>query len=474
MTPRQSKLTVCSELKPSANGSTAFVVLYVNCEDRKKFRLYTGISVPYEAPKKKGKKNTLHLQVADKVKGGDLLKLEKLRQDLVDIISSIKEQNLLVTQDRIKEKITEKYRQAGIAEKKRQEKEQTNLLLPYLENLPKRFLTKEHAPIKSQGTKGIYNSLALNIRAFEAHTSCALSLEGMTKRFFQDFNTFLEDRHTYDLEFRKRFFKYYDSELRPNYRHSILKSLKSLLNWLRSEGIKIGNDNELDYTTYKYQRGMRETTRKQYYMSEEFLEKIFALRSDEKILNKPDAEKWILEIDRTILNCWLGQRFGDATRGWDENNIRRHISGGMVLEIAASEKTGIAVKIPIIKGALKILQLRNWKPLPEIDNPSANIWIKKICEAAGLTHLEQVEKKDKNSKERFCDIVSTRYWRRSMVTNHKGIGTKESAINQIAGWAKGTKMLSTYVTEETDKDLEEIFNTSSDESEANEPIIKEA
>ncbi len=159
---------------------------------------------------------------------------------------------------------------------------------------------------------------------------------------------------------------------------------------------------------------------KSVYLTFEELEQI------EQTTDLPDylenAKDWL------IISCYLGQRVSDFLRFTSE--MIRYEDGKPLLEFT-QQKTNKIMTIPVHKKVIELLEKRNGQFPRQISDVNYNLYIKEVCQKAGLTYQvkgsKKVETEPESKKYRKetgmyekWELVSSHIGRRSFATNFYG------------------------------------------------------
>ena len=197
------------------------------------------------------------------------------------------------------------------------------------------------------------------------------------------------------------------------------------------------------------------------YLTFDELETITKLKLKQEYLE--NARDWL------IVSCFTGQRVSDFMRFTKE--MIRTEEGKQYLEFE-QQKTGKLMTIPVLKEVRAILDKRKGNFPRALSDQNYNIFIKDVCELAGLNQMSEGKKRlniaKKGEKKRFRDVlseypkwelVSSHIGRRSFATNYYGKVPTSHLIN-ITG--HGTeKMFLNYIkksNKDMAKDAYDYFN----------------
>lgn len=167
--------------------------------------------------------------------------------------------------------------------------------------------------------------------------------------------------------------------------------------------------------------------------------------------------------DWLIISCYTGQRISDFMR-FDKSMIR-YDADKPLLEFT-QVKTDKVMTIPILKPVMEILEKRNGQFPRRISDVNYNLYIKQVCELAGVTHYVQGSKKEeiepKSKKYRKVtgefpkyELVTSHIGRRSFATNYYGSIPTSILIN-ITGHST-EQMFLTYIGKSGNDIVKEAF-----------------
>lgn len=317
--------------------------------------------------------------------------LSKIKATIERVALEIKGENLVVTRSRLRERMERDQRQNERAE-------ETRYVLPFLEKTVEHYLKK-----KKPNSAKVFRTLKNYLTDYEAING-RLTFADMGQPFFDEFVPFLRTKTP------------------PLIDNSIVKYCKALKTVLyRAIDAKVTKEDAFktaDAGVSYSQPGL-------VYLSQTELEKIYALRSNADVLSRPDAPVILREIDRTVLESWLGLRHSD-TSAVNQSNLFRQ-DGKQVLVIK-TQKTGVWVTIPLHPIALEILARYDFN-FPKISNQKANVYIKEVCQLAEIT--EPVQYKGATVPKYLA--IGTHTCRRSFITNMLLRGFSALLISKITG-----------------------------------------
>ncbi|RTY89633.1 phage integrase SAM-like domain-containing protein [Flavobacterium sp. GT3R68] len=162
--------------------------------------------------------------------------------------------------------------------------------------------------------------------------------------------------------------------------------------------------------------------------------------------------------DLFIVGVWSGLRISDLKRINDFNISNNRI------KIICTEKTQASVEIPIHPQLKRILEKRN-NVLPIISEQKFNLYVKDLCEAAGIdeTILGSIKDPKTNRKVKGYypkyKLISSHTCRRSFVSNHYGKLPDKTimAITSHRSNSQFLKYVKTTLKEQANK-LEEYWS----------------
>jgi len=168
--------------------------------------------------------------------------------------------------------------------------------------------------------------------------------------------------------------------------------------------------------------------------------------------------------DLMIAGLWTGLRISDL------QNFNTFIVSKSRIKILETDKTGAFVEIPLHNQLKAVLQKRD-SILPQLSSQNFNMYIKEVCELAGITEITLGSIKDPKTNRKVkgyypkYKLISSHSLRRSFATNLAGqipdrtimAITTHKSINQFQQYIKTTQQeyaeeLQTYWDEEEIKE----------------------
>ena len=163
--------------------------------------------------------------------------------------------------------------------------------------------------------------------------------------------------------------------------------------------------------------------------------------------------------DFFVFGCTVALRFSDLLK-LKQSNLRR-VNDSVYL-LVRSQKTGTDTSIRLPDYAVSILEkykLKNGFLLPRFNKSNLNIYVKKLCEAAGYTQpvvkarglkgkpvMLAKKKNEGNDSYRFCDLVTTHTMRRTAITSMLCLGVPEPIVRKIRGHSPMSRDFFRYVS----------------------------
>ncbi len=249
-----------------------------------------------------------------------------------------------------------------------------------------------------------------------------------------------------DLKFHKKFTSYlsidcsYSGTLIEKY----ISQIKGFIKEAKIEGYETSP--EVDSSKFTFKRDETIDT----YLNESEIESIFNL----DLSNNPRLDN---VRDLMIVGVWTGLRVSDLKRINDFNISNNRI------KIAGTEKNSAFVEIPIHAQLRYVLDKRN-NVLPEISDQNFNLYIKEVCELAGINEVVLGKIKDPSINRKVSGyfpkykLISSHTCRRSFVSNHYGKLDDKTimAISTHKSHSQFLKYVKTSFKEHADK-LEEYW-----------------
>jgi Phage integrase SAM-like domain len=173
--------------------------------------------------------------------------------------------------------------------------------------------------------------------------------------------------------------------------------------------------------------GLKATESDAVYLSEKDLAKLYDAR--EGIGSYPNGKHLQVEVDRLVLGCCLGLRFGDGVTVQPEHVV--HSEDGSIRVKIKTEKTGGLVTIPLLYAAgIEILERYGWAAPPKVAEPTANRLFKEACRIAEIDEVVTLGSGENVPK---WQQVTTHTMRRSFCTNHYLNGVPSILLMKISG-----------------------------------------
>jgi integrase len=177
--------------------------------------------------------------------------------------------------------------------------------------------------------------------------------------------------------------------------------------------------------------------------------------------------------DWLIIGCWTGCRVNDLMK-LTNKNVLMTPQGQKFIRYTQS-KTGKQVDIPIHSHVQEILERLNDFPRP-ISDIKFNLYIKKVCQMAGLINNVQGTKQNNETHRKEVgifqkwELIRSHTCRRSFATNHYN-KLSNKLIMAVTGHAT-EQMLLNYIGETENNHLEDFLNVWSNDKKENAPIVE--
>lgn len=322
---------------------------------------------------------------------------------------------------------------------------------------------KKHFDKRETGFLNIYDKFLETKKSVytEKHLYKFQSLKNVLKDFQQSENeklTFIKITPA----FFEKFFSYLvnDKGLLSNSAHKQISFLKTFLIWCNDNSYC----NNLSYRSFKAKTEQNDVI----YLAENELMKLYNLMPDDlhpfyEISVENDKTK---KINRDTLlkardlfcfQCFTGARFGDV------QNITSDDVKGPLWKLH-TQKTKQIIDIPLNDFALSILQKYSEypQPLPVMTNQKINLYLKILCEAAGINEPVKVVKfKGTKREERTFkkyELIATHTARRTFVSLSLMKGMSPETIMRITGHSD-YKMMKKYLKIADQHVKDEMFRT---------------
>lgn len=159
---------------------------------------------------------------------------------------------------------------------------------------------------------------------------------------------------------------------------------------------------------------------KSIYLTFEELEKIECAKMPHDYLD--NARDWLL------IACYTAQRVSDYLR-FTSSMIVEDTEGQKYMEFT-QRKTNAKMKIPLLKKVLEILDKRGGEFPRKISEVNLNLYIKQVCEVAGINEVVyngRTEVIEREGKKNITRKVFAKFPKHKLVTSH--IGRKSFASN---------------------------------------------
>lgn len=257
-----------------------------------------------------------------------------------------------------------------------------------------------------------YNSTYKHLETFQTTTNYRLTFDKINGEFYDSFTNF----------FRKQLTKK-ETNYSENTIGKWIKIIKRFLNWTTRNGYNLN---------YSY---------KDFKVIDQLIEFEYITQDEYKRLLNLDlssSEHYEKVRDIFCLGCSTGLRFGDLINlKWEnifenENQIR-------VIPQKTGKKDGRHLHIPIIPEAWGIINKykNKKKPLPDISNQKANLYIKEICQKAKINNLCNVVKFKGNTRIETSvpkfDRIGMHTTRRSFIIHCLESGMERETVMSITG-----------------------------------------
>ena len=175
-------------------------------------------------------------------------------------------------------------------------------------------------------------------------------------------------------------------------------------------------------------------------------EKIYLKPSEIKKIEDADIKQDYLQNARDwlIISIETGQRVSDFMK-FESSKIREQ-GDRKILEFRQKKNEDRLIALPLSTKVIQILNKRNGEFPRKISEVNYNLYIKEVCEKAGLTALTSGAKKDIKTKRNISglfpkyELVTSHIGRRSFATNNYGI-IPTSLLMTATGHATETTFL---------------------------------
>jgi integrase len=179
--------------------------------------------------------------------------------------------------------------------------------------------------------------------------------------------------------------------------------------------------------------------------------------------------------DWLIVGCWTGCRVSDLMELTNENIMYKN-NGQKFIRYTQS-KTGKQVDLPIHPQVNEVLERLGGFPRA-ISDAKFNVYIKEVCQKAGLTQLVKGTRQNPNTHKKETgifekwELIKSHTCRRSFATNHYS-KLSNKLIMKITGHAT-EKMLLNYIGETETDHLDDFMNVWNEDKEQQDKTIKTA
>jgi len=179
--------------------------------------------------------------------------------------------------------------------------------------------------------------------------------------------------------------------------------------------------------------------------------------------------------DWLIVGCWTGCRVSDLMELTNENIMYKN-NGQKFIRYTQS-KTGKQVDLPIHPQVNEVLERLGGFPRA-ISDAKFNVYIKEVCQKAGLTQLVKGTRQNPNTHKKETgifekwELIKSHTCRRSFATNHYS-KLSNKLIMKITGHAT-EKMLLQYIGETENDHLDDFMNVWNEDKEQQDKTIKTA
>src|SRR5690554_4067187 len=296
--------------------------------------------------------------------------------------------------------------------KTKEEQEQAKIPTDLISYIDFYVADKKNEVTKSTLAKvGVNKNLLIKFKKDKKHS---LSIKDVNNQFKIDFETYCLGKG-----------------YAPNTIARALRFIKTLCRHAQNNGLEVSY--QLNNIKPKYEKT------ESIYLTFEELEQI------EKTSDLPEylenAKDWL------IISAYLGQRISDYLNF--TSDMIRYEDGNPLLEFT-QKKTGKLMTIPVHHKVIEILNKRNGQFPRRISDVNYNLYIKEVCERAGLTQMVKGSKKIEtapNSKQYRKETGIYPKW--ELVTSH--IGRRSFATNFYG------KIPTTYLIYITGHSTEQMF-----------------
>lgn len=260
-----------------------------------------------------------------------------------------------------------------------------------------------------------YKSTFKRVVEFSEQTKFILSFESLNGDFYDKFTSFFRVKHT------KKGVNYSENTI-----GKWIKIIKRFLNWASKNGYN-------QYHSYKEFKVSDTKSDFEYITQDEY----------NKILNLDlsSFEGYNKVRDLFIFGCNTGLRFGDLMNLKWENIIDNEIR---IIPLKTGKKDARLLQIPVLPDAQHILKKYSSekRPLPSISNQKANLYIKSICQMAGIDTTCNVVKYVGNRRIETSvpkyDRIGMHTVRRTFIIHCLESGMERETVMSITGHKNDT------------------------------------
>lgn len=405
--------TVSFRLRSAANKKVS-IYIYVSLGRKEMYQTKTGFSIypkDWSSSTKKPKQNSEE----NKFVFSQLGKLEKFVYDEINIAQGKGE---VINLYWLKEKLNLCF--------SRLKKGDSNLFIAHIDYIVENSKTRKirgsnKIGLSERRTAG-YKTFKKIITEYQVCTKREVNFSDINKSFVDHFTNWLINTKEYSI----------------NHAGKQISNLKTVCRDAESMEIKVN-----PYA--KNIQGFKERNEDRYIITLSF-EELKLIKNAE--LNREaliNARKWLL------LGCEIGQRSSDLLELTSENI--RYEKSNYYVDIE-QQKTKKFISAIILDPDI-IYFVENGFP-HKISSQKLNLYIKEVCEKAGITDLIQGKKLDKNTQRKKLgyypknELISSHSFRRSFATNYyKKMPTP--ILIQITGHSKESMFLE-YINKREDKD----------------------
>ncbi len=347
-------------------------------------------------------------------KGAKLKKITtnitKYNDYLLKVIDEALDKEILLNNQYLKERFDEKFGDSSKRRKRRNLTKKrfllyTDFVEDFIERARDGMINKNTNKEYSKSKIKQYNKTLNRVLDYEKHTGKKIPLNAFTQLVYDDFVEFCRNTEKYSI----------------TYTGDLIKNIKVFLNQADREGNKVHGDvNKRTFTV------MREIS-----------PAVYLDESDIDILAGMDlsqSDRLQNVRDWSILGVWTGLRGGDLLSLPEIDPEEDYIE---VVPSKTRDSTAVKVIIPLHPHVKEVLRVRG---MPRrISDVKLNLYVKEVCEMAGLDALCEGFLMDPKTKRKQSGVypkyklVSSHTFRRSFATNHYLMGFPILSIMKITG-----------------------------------------